>query len=453
MTKGTYNALRCEDDFIAAAQKVGYPELQDIYGLDANNGVQRALRFINHDGKRQDTAHCYVHPLLQDGKHPSLHVLVESQVNRVLFDDNKRATGIEYKSKAIDRPSRTIRAKKMVVLSCGVLGSPPVLERSGVGNPEILRRAGIQNLVADVPGVGEGFNDHNLILYGYKSSLNPEETIDNVQRGELDMNELIRTKAKILGWNAEDVHCKIRPTESEVAALSPPFREAWDRDFKDIPNKPVTVMASIGGYPGDPAKLPPLQYFGITTFTVNTYSRGHVHITGPNPGDKLDFASGIFSDPGGVDLQMQKWTYKKQRQIARRMTTFRGELPVSHPPFDPGSPAALSGVDRDKGLDGPLPPDAPDVEYSAEDDSVLEEWLRANIGMAWHPLGACRMAPRDAGGVVGPDLSVHGVGALKVADLSIVPGSVSGNTMNTACAIGEKAAAIIMSELGLVGAD
>ncbi|KAI1214745.1 GMC oxidoreductase [Annulohypoxylon truncatum] len=450
ITSGTYNAPRCEEDFLAAAKRSGFPERHDLNDLDGMNGAQRAMRYISHDGKRQDTAHGYVHPLLQDGKHPNLHVLVESQVRRVLFDDNKKASGIEYKPKAENLPIRTVKARKLVVVSCGVLGTPPVLERSGIGNPQILKKAGIQTLVADVPGVGENFNDHNIKLYGYKSSLNPDETIDGVQAGRVSTDELMRTKAKILGWNAEDVHCKVRPSPSEIASLSPAFQEAWARDFADAPSKPVAMMASVAGFPGDPSKLAPIQYFGVSAFTVNTYSRGHVHATGPEPGDRLDFATGMLTDPRGLDLEMQKWLYKKQREVVRRMDVFRGELPLSHPPFSPASRAALAGADRPEGLEGPLPLGKQEVAYDAEDEAVLEKWLRENVDLSWHPLGSCKMAPRDEMGVVDPLLNVYGVEGLKVVDLSIVPGSVSANTMNTACAIGEKAADIILGELGVL---
>lgn len=94
----------------------------------------------------------------------------------------------------------------------------------------------------------------------------------------------------------------------------------------------------------------------------------------------------------------------------------------------------------------------PDIAYSAEDDAVLERWIRENISTTWHSLGTCKMLPRDgdgARGVVGASLSVYGVSGLKIADMSIVPGNVAANTNNTALAIGEKAADIFIRELGL----
>lgn len=184
----------------------------------------------------------------------------------------------------------------------------------------------------------------------------------------------------------------------------------------------------------------------MTAFTVYPFSRGHIHITGPNLEDPLDFEHGFFTDAGDIDLKKHIWSYKKQREVIRRMPSYRGEMAQCHPPFAPESMAAIVE------LSGPLPADVSDIEYSADDDVVLEKWLRSNVGTTWHALGTCKMLPRDKNGVVDANLSVYGVEGLKIADLSIVPRNVAANTNNTALAVGEKAADIFIKELGLVSA-
>jgi alcohol oxidase len=179
----------------------------------------------------------------------------------------------------------------------------------------------------------------------------------------------------------------------------------------------------------------------VTTFTVYPYSRGHVHITGPSLDDPVDFTTGFFTDP--IDVTKHVWVYKKQREIARRMQAYRGEVPALHPPFARDSAAALI-IDP---LDGPLA-DVSDIRYTAEDDAVIAQWARDNVGTTWHSLGTCNMAPLAEGGVVDGTLSVHGLEGLKIADLSIAPENVAANTAATALAIGEKAADIILKELG-----
>ncbi|KAH5212661.1 hypothetical protein HBI62_191480 [Parastagonospora nodorum] len=441
---GTYRATRSEQDFIDAAAKIGYPEIKDLAALDFNNGVQRALRYISPEGKRQDVATTYLHPKLQSGKYPNLHVVVESQVKRVLFE-GKKATGVEFRPNSKIHPggtARVVKAKKMVVVSCGALGSPSVLERSGVGSPEILKKAKI-DIVTDLPGVGANYQDHHLLVYPYLSSLDEHETVDALVGGRLDPTKLIKDNAPILGWNAMDTTCKLRPTESDVAQLGPDFERVWNSEFKTQPNKPLALGSLINGFPGDPSLVPAGQYLAMSVFTGYPYSRGSIHVTGPEIDDKLDFNTGFFSDPLGVDVKKHVWIYKKQREIFRRMKTCRGELPGGHPTFPPGSSAVY------------IPPsneskeDIQDIVYSAEDDRIIEEWARGHVETTWHSMGTCKMAPREEGGVVDERLNVYGLEGLKVVDLSIPPLNVAANTMNTAVAIAEKAVDMIIEDLGL----
>lgn len=156
--------------------------------------------------------------------------------------------------------------------------------------------------------------------------------------------------------------------------------------------------------------------------------------------NSLDFDTGFFTDERDIDLRTHRWVYKKQREVARRMAVFRGEVSTGHPPFPAGSNAACVA------LDGPLP-DARDIKYSAEDDDIIDQWLRQNIGSPWPSLGTCKMAPRDHNSVVDGNLSVYEVEGLKIADLSIVSRNVGANTHHTALVIGEKAASIFIREL------
>ncbi|KAH9901808.1 alcohol oxidase [Xylariomycetidae sp. FL2044] len=438
---GTYRSLRAENAFVSAVVQTGYSEHEDLSSLDSCNGVQRAVRFVSPDGKRQDTASRYLQPLLGDGKHPNLHVLVESQVLRVIIE-NKKATGVVYEVKSKDTVARTIQANRMVVVACGALGTPAILERSGVGSPETLGRSGIPTTAAEIPGVGHQYGDHQYLVYPYLSSLTTEETMDSVITGGLSAEDMIRTKHRFLGWNAQDATCKLRPTETDVSSLGPQFKRMWEQDFRGVPSKPLVMMTLVSCYPGAPIGVPPGQYFGIASFTAYPVLSGHVHITGPEASDPLDFDTGFLSDEEGVDLVQHRWAYKKQREIARRMDVFRGELPSGHPPFPAHSKAACVK------LDGPLT-NVQDIEYSGEDDAIIDQWVRTNIGTPWRSLGTCKMAPLEEHGVVDQDLNVHGLANLKLADLSIVPKNVAANTANTAMVIGEKAASIFIKELGL----
>jgi choline dehydrogenase-like flavoprotein len=252
VSDGTLRLKNIEEDFLRAAAAVGWSEIPDLQTLDHNDAFARWKRYVSPDGKRSDAAHAYLHPRLRDGKHPNLHVLVESQVVRVLFDEDKRACGVEYRPNPLFResasaappPKHVVRARKLVVMSCGACGTPSVLERSGLGSADVLAKAGVP-LVEDLPGVGHDYQDHHLILWPYKSSLEPHETLDELLSGRLSFEEAAKKKDPRLGWNTIDVAAKVRPTESEVAALGPEVKAAWDRDFKDKPNRPLMLMALL----------------------------------------------------------------------------------------------------------------------------------------------------------------------------------------------------------------
>lgn len=170
-----------------------------------------------------------------------------------------------------------------------------------------------------------------------------------------------------------------------------------------------------------------------------------MHITGPSVDDPLDFDVGYFNDKDDIDMKKQLWAYKMQREILRRTNFYRGELAAGHPKFPEGSKVAVVEIEQ------PLE-NVQNLEYSAEDDKAIEQWLRENVNTTWHSLGTCKMAPREEDGVVDGSLNVYGVTGLKVADLSIPPENVGANTNNTALVIGEKAAEIILAELSSAGA-
>lgn len=174
-------------------------------------------RYVSPEGKRQDAAHCYIHPLLQDGLHPNLHLLLESKVSRVIFDDSDtpRAIGVEFVANpdyqmqsqssngsfsSGESGRHVVKAKRLVVVSAGSLGTPQVLERSGVGNSALLTKLNIK-VVSHLPGVGENYQDHPLMLWPYKSSLSPKDTTDELFLGRKDFETALEEKHPMLGWN------------------------------------------------------------------------------------------------------------------------------------------------------------------------------------------------------------------------------------------------------------
>jgi choline dehydrogenase-like flavoprotein len=136
----------------------------------------------------------------------------------------------------------------MVVVSAGTLGTPLLLERSGVGDGETLTRASI-DVIADSPGVGEEFQDHNTMVVSYYTSLQQNETYDDLLSGEITFTQLLEQESKMLGWNAAEITSKVRPTDEEIDAIlgTTPARRVWERDFKRSPGKPIATISTANG--------------------------------------------------------------------------------------------------------------------------------------------------------------------------------------------------------------
>lgn len=266
ISAGTHRLQISEDDFIQAAKKNGHPEVDDLADMKTANGVTRGQRYIHPDGQRQDTAHQYIHPLLRGGKHPNLHVLVESQVCRVVVE-NGRATGVVFRPNPQFHPEdskeeRTVRARKQVVVSCGTLGTPLVLERSGIGSPDILSKAGVP-LVAENRGVGVSFQDHQMVSYPFKTNLPQDSTINGLIFGTVDAGDWLRDKNPLLGSNGQDIGAKYRPTLEEAEALGPEFLESFRENYVDKPDKALVAMSMVNAY------VPPIRK--PVTFQTDLY--------------------------------------------------------------------------------------------------------------------------------------------------------------------------------------
>lgn len=190
-----------------------------------------------------------VHPRLRDGEHPNLHVLVEHEVLRVIVEDGK-AAGVEIRG-VTDAQNSTqvqrIKSKKMVVLSAGTLGTPLLLERSGVGDEKVLEKAGV-DVIANVPGVGENFRDHHTMLLSYYTSLLPNETYDELLKNRTTFKQLLDERSPILGWNSAEITSKLRPTEEEIGLiLGDEAAALWEQDFQSEPNRPIATISTANG--------------------------------------------------------------------------------------------------------------------------------------------------------------------------------------------------------------
>ncbi|KAH9853281.1 alcohol oxidase [Lenzites betulinus] len=461
-------------DFLRASHAIGIPFSDDIQDLKTAHGAEIWAKYINrHTGRRSDAATAYVHSVM-DIQH-NLFLRTNARVSRVLFDANNKAVGVAYvpsRNRASGIQETIVKARKMVVISSGTLGTPQILERSGVGNAELLNKLNIP-VVSDLPGVGEEYQDHYTTLSVYRVS-NETVTLDDFLRGDKEVQkelfaewETSPEKAR-LSSNAIDAGFKIRPTEEELKEMGPEFNELWDRYFKDKPDKPVMFGSIVSGAYADHTLLPPGKYVTMFQYLEYPASRGKIHIKSANPYVEPFFDSGFMNNK--ADFAPIRWSYKKTREVARRMDAFRGELTSHHPHFHPASPAACQDIDvrtakeiYPNGLTVGIhmgtwhrpsePYDASkvheDLKYTEEDDKAIDDWIADHVETTWHSLGTCAMKPREQGGVVDSRLNVYGVENLKCVDLSICPDNLGTNTYSSALLVGEKGADLIAQDLGL----
>ncbi|KAI0324555.1 alcohol oxidase-like protein [Cubamyces sp. BRFM 1775] len=394
---------------------------------------QRWPKWINAEtGTRSDVPHHYIYP---QSSNKNLTVLTGYHVKRVIFSGSV-ARDVEYVPNSQIRDDGTsqvvtARARRMVVLSAGTFGFPAILERSGIGSSEVLKKIGAKEIIC-LPGVGENYQDHQTVFPQYLAC-ESSHTLDCIVEDDQEeiaawTKQWLEYGTGLLATNGLEAGIKLRPSRQELYAIGDDFRKRWLEFYAPSPDKPIIWMGVIALLSGEDRPPPSgKKYFGVVHYLQHPASVGYVHATSADDVEApLDFHPGYLDSP--ADMALHKWAYKRT-------------------PFPSGSAATV--CERS----GPVPISEPDLEYSAEDDRALEDYIRLTVGSCWHSLGTCAMKRREEGGVVDSRLNVYGVEGLKIVDLSICPGNVAANTYSTAVLIGEKAAMIIAEELGIPMGD
>jgi choline dehydrogenase len=356
---------------------------------DPNGAVQDGVGLNHHNvwqGRRWTTARAFLHPARS---RPNLAVLTRALVRRVVVEDG-RAAGVE-----IERGGRraTIRARREIVLSAGAVNTPQILMLSGLGPAEELRRFGIEAL-RDLPGVGANLQDHYNVTIGHPA-LRPVTLARDLRLDRL-IGHLLR--ALIAGKGP----VAVSPIEAgafltvEPGAASPDIQVA----FTSIYPEEARVWA-----PG--LTRPAWHSVGACLWPNRPFSRGRIALASADPRAKALIDPHYLSDPR--DLAITRAGVRAVRRVLAQ-PAFRGVL---GPEFAPGP-----GV---------------------EDDAGLDAFIRRTGASGHHLCGSARMGA-DPLAVVDETLRVHGIAGLRVADASVMPTIVSGNTNATTIMIGEKAA-------------
>ena len=371
------------DAYLRACEAVGIPPNPDFNGAGQEGAgyFQLTLR----DGWRCSAAQAY----LQPNPPPNLRVITDMLVERVEMD-GRRATGVQGWRGG---QTTTISARREVILCAGAIGSPQLLELSGIGDAGVLGSAGIATRV-NLPAVGSNLQDHfqvKLVFY---------------VRSKITINDVLASPFGKLKVGLEYALRRKGLMTIGAAQVS-----AFVRVMPDA-TRPDMQIHAMPASSEDPAKgMDPFPAFTSSVSQLRPESRGSVHVTSPDPKRHPAIRANY------LDAEYDRRFIVRAMRVGRAIAN--AEPLAAH----------VAGEHL------------PGATFDSDDD--LLEAARSVGSTNYHPVGTCRIGPVDIG-VVGPDLKVYGVEGLRVADASVMPTLVSGNTNAPSIAIGEKAARLIL---------
>ena len=379
--------------FLAGCAEAGIAITRDFNGAQPEGAGLWQVTIRN--GVRVSSASAYLRPAL---RRPNLELATGARAARVLFAGTT-ATGVEYSRGGAQI---TATARREVLLCAGAIGSPQLLELSGVGDPELLRRLGIP-VTAALPAVGGGLQDHVCVSYFYRSrvpTLN-DELAPFLGKARAALRYAFSRQGPLaMSVNQAGAFVRSRPTLSRPN-LHLYFNPA---SYSTTTSGPSRRLLNPDPFPG----------FLMSFNTCRPTSRGSVHLRSPDPMASPAIAPNSLSTPQDVaDV------YEGARVLRQISGT-----------------KALAAVIESELLPG---------EQIRSDAEVLQDFRR-RAGSVFHPSGTCAMGPDAASSVVDPRLRVHGVAHLRVVDASIFPAVTSGNINAPTLMVAEKAADLILEE-------
>lgn len=372
------------DAFIQAAGQAGH-----VFNSDINAESQEGVGYFPHNikmGKRWSSASAFL-------ANVSTHLTVTSDahVQKILIE-NKKSTGVVA---VVQGKQKTFRARREVILCGGAINSPKLLELSGIGGAELLKKHGIP-LVMDLPGVGENLHDHWNAYIKSRVANTP--------------SYFSEAKPRRFLWNLFRYWFFKQGFLANPAALIAVFYKTsrgLDRSDAQIHFAPAASQVDANG------NMLPIEGVTIASCGLRPTSRGSTHITSANNQDAPAIQLNYLQSQH--DQQVAIAAFRKAREITRQQAM-----------QDLGSEELEPGLNVDS-------------------DNDILDYIRRSGEPVHHLAGTCKMG-RDVMAVVDENLCVHGVEGLRVADASVMPEIISGNTHAACVMIGEKAADLILAK-------
>ena len=376
------------DAFRDAAAEVGIPKM-----VDFNRGNNEGCGYFQvnqRKGVRMSTAKAFLRPCLS---RPNFRLVTHAQASRICLAEG-RVTGLEF---WVEGEAAFAEAAGEVILAAGSIGSPQLLQLSGIGPGPLLRSQGIE-VVRESPGVGENLQDHLQVRLAYK--------IKNTKT----VNERANSLLGRAGMGLEYLLFRRGPLTMAPSQLG---CFAKSNENVETPNLQYHIQPLSTEKLG--AALHPFPAFTASVCNLRPESRGHVRITSPNP------RRAPAIQPNYLSAQADQRVAAEAMRLTRRICAAEALARFEPEEFKPGP-----GVDD-------------------EDEAALVK-ASGELGTTiFHPVGTCKMGS-DPMAVVDDRLLVHGVRGLRVVDASVMPTITSGNTAAPTMMIAEKAADMILAD-------
>ncbi len=375
------------DAWVAAAQSAGY-----AFNPDYNGATQEGVGYFQltaKNGRRCSSAVAYLKPARQRS---NLQIVTKALVSKVNIEEG-RAKSVSY----IDGSGReqTITARREIILSGGAINSPQILMLSGIGDGEQLQANGIET-VRDLPGVGKNLQDHLQARLVFKCN-------------EATLNDEVRSL-----FNQARIALKYAMFRSGPMTMAASLATGFMKTNDDVatPDIQFHVQPWSADSPGE--GVHPFSAFTMSVCQLRPESKGEIVLDGPSPKTYPKIHPRYLSTE--TDCRTIVDGVKIARKIAR------------HAPLS----TKIAEEFRPTG------------DLDMDDYEGTLDWARNNSVSIYHPTGTCKMG-QGADAVVDAELKVHGVEGLRVADCSIMPEIVSGNTNAPAIMIGEKASDLVLA--------
>jgi len=374
--------------FIAACRETGIPENTDYNG--ASQEGAGLFQFTIKGGKRHSTATAFLKPAM---RRSNLTVVTKAMAKRVLVEEG-RATGVEYLNGK--NTTQTAFASREVILSAGAFQSPQLLMLSGIGDAAELHAQGI-SVKHELKGVGKNLQDHLFILI---SSLSKQQ--DGFNHHLKPVNQVVDLVKYLISPKGA-LTCS--PLES-VAFLAINGAKSANLQFHFAP---LHVGNDYKTDVYNPKTYPTVDGYSVMPTLLKPKSRGYVGLRSANPMDAPVIQPNFLSEE--EDLQILIKGSQKALEI------------LGAPAFSPYRKSIIAPIDQ-------------------TEKGILDH-IKKSVETIYHPVGTCKMG-NDAMAVVNDQLQVHGIEGLSVADASIMPTIVAGNTNAPTIMIAEKAADMIL---------